>query len=348
MLAERDSELVTAFLDGELGARQRKAALRLLRRSAEARQLLQKMQGDSQILRGLPAVRPPADLPLRVLGAIAERGLTPTQGSPLAPAAGKTLPAWVGLGLAAALLLSVTAGSFAFFRSELPPLVAHALPEPPKWAPLPDLPPGTYLAVAELAAEPARKQLTSTLAKDVAYHLDVRVSAPAARTVGRLADAFEGSGVKFLVDEAAKNKLTQGRSDTTYLVYAENLRPDQVSEVLQRFGGASQARGERIVLNPLKDSDRAQISTLMGLDPKELRPAVPELKEIIRDPKEGPKGKGKPKQPTPTPEPARFAVVLAHDGAAPLHGQLAEFLKSRGRARPGTLQVCFVVHEGSA
>src|SRR2546430_2493824 len=56
MLPERGRELLTAYVDGELSARQRRHVLRLLRHSAEARRLLQRLQGDAA-----PAPHPPTD-----------------------------------------------------------------------------------------------------------------------------------------------------------------------------------------------------------------------------------------------------------------------------------------------
>ena len=43
MLPEQDRELLTSYVDGELSTRQRKTVLRLLRRSAEARELLRQL-----------------------------------------------------------------------------------------------------------------------------------------------------------------------------------------------------------------------------------------------------------------------------------------------------------------
>src|SRR5437660_6571839 len=117
MLSDRDSELLTAYLDGELSARQQKAVLRLLRRSPEARRLLQQLQRDATAVRRLPARKLAADFPLKVLRAIAAQGLEPAGAR--APARPRGIPAWVGAAAAAAILLAVTAGTFVAVRSEL-------------------------------------------------------------------------------------------------------------------------------------------------------------------------------------------------------------------------------------
>src|SRR5438105_4517825 len=61
MLAEKYQELLTAYVDGELSARQRRAVYKLLRRSAEARALLRQLQEDSHSLIELPPPPPAPD-----------------------------------------------------------------------------------------------------------------------------------------------------------------------------------------------------------------------------------------------------------------------------------------------
>ena len=60
MLPDRDRQLLSAFVDGELSSRQRRHVERLLRRSGEARTLLRRLQEDARELRHLPRPRPPS------------------------------------------------------------------------------------------------------------------------------------------------------------------------------------------------------------------------------------------------------------------------------------------------
>src|SRR5262245_709168 len=114
MLPERYRELLTAFVDGELSTRQRKGVLRLLHKSAEARQLLRELQADADLVRGLPRRKLGGDFPLQVMQAIAERGLHPG-GQVAAASRPAGWPAWAGWAAAAAVLLSVTALSYFAF-----------------------------------------------------------------------------------------------------------------------------------------------------------------------------------------------------------------------------------------
>ena len=110
MLATHDQELLTAYVDGELTARQRRAAARLLRRSGEARLLLKQLTEDSGQLKSIPAPRLSVDLSSPVLESIAQRGLKPIRRARVP--ASRPFPAWTGVAAAAAVLLLVGIGSF--------------------------------------------------------------------------------------------------------------------------------------------------------------------------------------------------------------------------------------------
>jgi hypothetical protein len=130
MLGRRDLQLLTAFVDGELTDRQRRSVERLLERSAEARELLQKLQEDARHLVNLPVPRLDRDLSAAVVGAIASGRLTPGRS---ATARAGHFPTWAGLA-AAALLLGLGLASFLFFSSSVQrahiPAVAKHGPEP--------------------------------------------------------------------------------------------------------------------------------------------------------------------------------------------------------------------------
>src|ERR1700722_15837592 len=106
MLPERLTQLLTAYIDGELSSRQRKAVTRLLRKSPEARKLLQEMQQDSMVLRKMPRKKIKQDLSRTLPGTIEPRGLKLPAPPPSPVAAGPraAVPLWVVLVAAAVLL----------------------------------------------------------------------------------------------------------------------------------------------------------------------------------------------------------------------------------------------------
>src|SRR5262249_25235046 len=106
MLPDRFRELLTAYIDGELSARQRKGVQRLLHRSAEARQrleTLQKAPGELQMLGTPPLGFDVSDAGLRQ---IRERRPQPGRRR-LPPRPAPPIPIWTGLAVAAAVLLVV-------------------------------------------------------------------------------------------------------------------------------------------------------------------------------------------------------------------------------------------------
>jgi hypothetical protein len=118
MIPDHVMQLLTAYVDGELSTRQRKAVLRLLHRSAEARRLYQQLRDDAARLRGLPRARLGRHFAQRVLRNLSDGRLHLDRRStlPERPA----IPPWVGLGVAAAVLLIVSVSSYLYFAA-VPP-----------------------------------------------------------------------------------------------------------------------------------------------------------------------------------------------------------------------------------
>ncbi len=167
MLPPRSQELLTAFVDGELTARQARLVARLLRRSGEARQLLEKLQYDSRELHLLPAEPAPAHLPDAVLTAIARRKLRPARRPRLQPAPAAP-PGWA-VAAAAGVLLLVSLGSFLYnSRTPGPPhgeRLAARRPAPHDPAPAP-------------AAKPPAALVQATRPHDTAKTTNVRPTPP--------------------------------------------------------------------------------------------------------------------------------------------------------------------------
>lgn len=120
MLRDRYQQLLTAYVDGELSSRQRRHVARLLRRSPEARQLLQQLQADAHSLRQLPKPPLPEDLSNPVLRRIAERRLAPGQRRIVQAAPANMwlgpLASWAA---AAAVLFLLGIASYLYFAASL-------------------------------------------------------------------------------------------------------------------------------------------------------------------------------------------------------------------------------------
>jgi hypothetical protein len=264
------------------------------------------------------------------------------------------VPAWVGLSVAAAVLLVVTAASFAYFRSEHQP---EAFAVGPPNVPVPDkrlAPKDERLPLHALAQGPVRTRLEKEFSKTRALYLDM-TSANPARSVERLREAFRRRGVHLHIDHRAQMNLKKKQPKMTYVVYAEDIRPDELTAILQHVGRpdkggpAVQHEGDSMLLNPLSDEDRKHLAKLLGVPTTRLQPPnlpmIPLHDPPIRAP-EGQQGKdGKNAKSAPM-EPGGSAVVLAFDGAAN-PGAIRNFLNRRRPHRPGAVQVYFVLRETS-
>lgn len=141
MLRDRYRQLLSAYVDGELSSRQRRNIVRLLYRSAEARQLLQQLKADACILRQLPRPPLPADLTDHVLHLIAERQLKPSQHR-IAVVKAASATAWMGpiasWAVAAAVLLVLGVASYFYFAASLgqPTITEIAQNQPELSAPI--------------------------------------------------------------------------------------------------------------------------------------------------------------------------------------------------------------------
>jgi len=109
MLSPQELELLTAHVDGELSAPQRRQAVALLERSGEARDMLRWLEEDARRLRQAPRRAVPTDLTAGVLEEIGKLARKPRPKP--APRVLK-FPVWRGLAAAAGVLALVGVGSF--------------------------------------------------------------------------------------------------------------------------------------------------------------------------------------------------------------------------------------------
>jgi len=349
MLSDVQLELLTAFVDGELDDRRRQAVLQLLHESSEARSMLGQLQENAHRLRELPREKLDTAFAGKVLQAIAEKGLIP--GPAVMPAIlplRRRMPVWLRWSAAAAMLLVAVLGSWGAYRflfgpdKEGPgPMVEHK--DPPAPPPQPEEK-ALEFAFQDLRDEAAQQLLVEELKKEPAVRLAVTVR-DQKQAVSRLQDALKHSGVKLLVDSTAQGHLQEGRPKTQYFVYAENLRPDEVTALLQKLSDQPQteANFDKLLVTSLTGDDRVELSNLLGIDPEDLKPPprVAFTDPIPAQPE--PRKKAKAKKAAPQPE--RLALVLAQEPSGNISPQIQAFLKSRREQRPGTMQLLLVLQQ---
>src|SRR5207248_10569643 len=134
----------------------------------------------------------------QVMRVAAERGLRPGGARPVLRPRG--LPTWAGLATAAAVLLTVTAGSYLYFSGTQAPPEAVRLARPERVPPPSEV--GYRFALRDLGKEGLHSRLEQEFRSDPGWHLAVASDNPS-RTVERLETAFRKQGVELHVDPRA-------------------------------------------------------------------------------------------------------------------------------------------------
>ena len=351
MLSERDLQLLTAFVDGELTKRQRKVVLRLLHRSSEARSVLQDFQEAAHRIQELPPRKLGDDFAQQVLRAITDRGLQPTSDPKV-----KRVRDWSRLARIAVAASIVIGFGLAVYFATLPPS-NNNLGQVAETKPVPSVEKATSFQATfqELAEKPKQELLAKQIQKETAVHLEVTVR-DNTTAVAQLQKVLTSKGIQVIVDGRAQAKLDnkeQGQGKVEYLVYAENVRTEELEMILRQLADVPNNQAiaknpfEAFVLTSLSTPDRQNLSGLLGVEPAELenpkRNADPKLFDdtIIAAPKD----KAKKTTPAQVPNLDRFAMVLANDSAQgqPSSAEIARFLAGRRQQQPGTVQVLFVI-----
>lgn len=348
MLSDAHLQLLTAFVDGELSRRQRKAVLRLLHRSSEARSVLSELQENAHLLKQLPHHhRLPRDFSDSLLQEIARRGLRP------APAVRSSVPRrslpfrW----LAAAACVLIAAGIWGAVQwSDRGGRFSHDLAQElardiagRSLAAQPMM-----VALHELGNEKRRQELTNRVRREKSVHLDMPV-ADARQAVDQLGAALKAGGIRVFGEPQARKALQRDMGKGQVLVYAENLDPEELLQVLDHLTKKAPRTGSAfgtMTVSSLDEQDRRTLSRRLGIEEADLTAAGPVEFDpfstmTIEDP--SPK-KSKKSGPRPVPATDRLAVVLAADASGRPHADVRAFLDRRTRLRPGAVRVLVVLH----
>jgi hypothetical protein len=411
MLPERDRELLTAYVDGELSSRQRRHVVKLLKRSRDARRLLDKLQADSASLVALPDVpKLDVDLSRPIENKIRERRLSP--GRRLPQPISRPVPAWMGVAIAASVLVALGIASYfgfgAYFartgndspssvvqkdgdRAPAPTPTPDPTPTPTPddkrnlanndhkpWEIGPPKPdriteePGPIVKVnpweygppkpddievvkpdplgdrydklfhperVENGPKPFIKPLDKVDQGDIRAELldflnhgdGFRIDLPSANgtpALRRLEAACKEQKLPLLIDATAQRSLTTPKSRTNYVLYVENLMPDELARLLQAIAAEdrkaaakkpSDAQFTGIVVRQLTKGDDKVMSELLGVDAMESTSvSKADVKQVL---------------------------VLSYSPvpSAKNSAEVKRFLESRKPARPGTVRALIVL-----
>ncbi|MBM4069300.1 MAG: hypothetical protein FJ271_10190 [Planctomycetes bacterium] len=284
--------------------------------------MLQQLQEDSQRLQELPKLALEPEFAAEVVSRIdaAQPHTVPVSASRVP----RSLPGWVGLAVAASLLLAVTATSYLYYS-------VRNRPEPEHTLGLADF---DRAAFQERVAIEARKNKGVQL--DLTYQ-----DGPEA--VKRLRQAFEHNGIKLLPGPVDGNG--------ELLVFAENINADELGGIVAQLS-AEERKSHQFDLpqiQPFSAQEHRQVARSLGLRSLENEDDL--FKNILPAPAKD--KQSTPKKP-PTPAPAvkdRVAIVLASgavQGGQGTSAAVRDFLANRTAARPGTFRVVLVLRPASA
>lgn len=160
-----------------------------------------------------------------------------------------------------------------------------------------------------------------------------------ARAFRRMEAAFKEAGATLVVDASAQNRLGKPRLKGNYVLFVEDITPEELARLLARVGAEDRkaadlkpkpdAQFSKLILNRMSDADRKELLDLFRADTRPLTAVRPEA--------------GKP-----TPRPAeRLVLAAGYNPERPRSGSLEvkRFFDARRSARPGTLQALLVLRE---
>lgn len=363
MLSDQVIQLLTAFVDGELSQRQRKAVMRLLHTSSEAREMLGQLQENAHKIKELPRHKIEPSLVDGVLQAIAER-----QAQPKPVVRPRRRRAWLPY-IAASLAASLLIGAIGIVywkvmnepdgRDDGPGIVLNngnnniekkmapePTPAPRKPNPLlaqitegtfrdfgaPVLPEQAFTAsFGDLKkGGKATGDLIRELNREKPLQFDITVKKNS-DALTRLRMVLKDQGITLVTDPAAKKPLDDKKVE--YLVYAENLTSKELTKLMNDLG-ESYVAGinnqqtvpspyNKVTLTPLAQEDKQKVAKLLGVDA-----ATMERKDAK------PESKGE-----------RAVVLLPTTAGAQPSAEVRQFVHQRGGAQPGTIQVLIKIRQ---
>ncbi|MBI2805507.1 MAG: hypothetical protein HYX68_11065 [Planctomycetes bacterium] len=372
MLSEKMIQLVTAFVDGELTQRQRKAVVRLLEKSSAARALLKELQENAHRLKKLPQRKVEPSLVEDVLKAIAETQAQPAAPAPVRGARRRWLP-HVAASLAASLLI-VALGIVCWNAFQEPggPATDKSIAKndgTPKKKVEPKAKPGPVVTPTPKPVNPLIGEIIAGTARDFGA-TDPVVQVFAAqfqdfqkpmvldrfstelrekRTVQfdvtvknnfvameRLKAALNEHGVLIESDPSATKDL-QGKAKREFWVYADNLTHEELTQIVQELAKADTTGKGKRVESPYKKLTLTPITSAETQKVARLLGVEPSKLQLPKD------KVGNPKR-DPSKRWDRSVVVLPTTPGATPSEEIRRFVNQR-RPQGDSIQVLIKIRQ---
>jgi hypothetical protein len=201
----------------------------------------------------------------------------------------------------------------------------------------------TVASVALLPLVNVREIQPNRLVKEFQKDSAFRIELPCrdtTRAFRRVETALRDHGIHLCLERAVLERLSKPRWKANYVIFLENLTPDELAQVLARVGSDDRKAAalkprdgqfSKMVLNHMSEADRKELADLLHTD---MRPLL-----------------GSSARPDPTRTTAkgseRLGLGVTYNPERPLPGspQVRRFLENRKPLRPGALQVLLVLRE---
>jgi hypothetical protein len=220
--------------------------------------------------------------------------------------------------------------------------------------------------VSEFDRDAIRKNLIAELRKDANFRLELPCQ-NGTRAFQCVQSAAQALNIGLVIEKGARERLKL-QARTNYVVYLENLTPDEVAHFLRQIGAEdaknaarkpAEAQFDRLVLTRMTPQNHKELSTLLGIDPTESEPATkgplgvdprkPLTDVTAQQVGQALAGQGATPRPQPgkpaAKPPERNALVLAYNPVRPSPGsdEIKRFLDSRKPVKAGTIRVLLVL-----
>lgn len=182
--------------------------------------------------------------------------------------------------------------------------------------------------LGDLGQSTVRRELLAELGKHDRFRLELPCR-NGSKALERLQTAAKAVHLELAIEKHAKERMQLPKLKTNYLVYLEDVTPEEVADLLRRIGDRdgkiaarkpAEAQFDRLVLTALTPKDHKELAVLIGIDPTM-------------------------KKPTAENTAPHLALVLALHlvRTSPSSGEIKRFLENRKSSRPGTIRLLLVL-----
>lgn len=213
----------------------------------------------------------------------------------------------------------------------------------------------------DLDQDEPRKKLSDELTKDSGFRMELPCD-NGTRAFDRLKLVCKEQKIDVQIDQKAQQRLKTPQAKTNYVLYIENVTPEELGRLIQQLGAEdkkaaakkpSEAHFVSMVVTRLTKRDYKELSDLLGVDPSKVeapkatgpfgtnlsKPLADQTAEEVAKALEG--NKTAPK----TASEVQQALVLAYNPVLPPKNspEVKHFLDSRKPAKPGTVRAIIVL-----